>query len=169
MPHLPIPQTGTLPGQHNMHSGNNVPDRLPAFDEGRLKDLDDLVSAFAEGRYADSLRMADRMMTANFHVQLVYRLAISACISLKCYIKASGYENEYLRRFRMSAEDCLLFGYIYHKLNQPHETARLHNLALELDDKNATCYKTMGIYHFAKEEFDQALLLFNKAKELDKD
>ena len=42
------------------------------------------------------------------------------------------------------------------------------NLSFELDANNSYGYRNLGIYHFDKGEFDEAMRLFVKAKELDK-
>jgi tetratricopeptide (TPR) repeat protein len=53
------------------------------------------------------------------------------------------------------------------KLGNIEEGLNDINHALKLDPNNAYCYRSMGIYHFDKQEYYQALQLFEKAKGID--
>jgi len=55
------------------------------------------------------------------------------------------------------------------KTGQPEAGLQDINHSLELDGTNADTYKNLGIYHFDRKEYPEALQLFTRAKEMDKE
>jgi tetratricopeptide (TPR) repeat protein len=152
----------------NYSKAKELSDTFVLSDKMNSDDLSNMALSYSQlGFHDEALKYYDRSLQQN--------------PNNKYSLNNKGYTLNFMNKFEeaISHFDRAIevdkeFAYSYNnrglakiKLGKEEEGLQDINCSFEIDPNNSYGYRNLGIYHFDKGEFDKALGLFEKAKELD--
>jgi tetratricopeptide (TPR) repeat protein len=152
----------------NYSKAKELSDTFVLSDKMNSDDLSNMALSYSQlGFHDEALKYYDRSLQQNPNNKY--------SLNNKGYtLNLMNKFEEAISHFDRAIEVDKEFSYSYNnrglakiKLGKEEEGLQDINCSFEIDPNNSYGYRNLGIYHFDKGEFDKALGLFEKAKELD--